>query len=98
LSSSHLLQIDDSINGHWNVSLLVAHLEGGREATRGHVKLASTLLIWMMQVLGQWYEKGKVLIFVQSQEKCDTLFRDLLKVQCQCERLLLECFAIKLVC
>jgi ATP-dependent RNA helicase DDX46/PRP5 len=34
----------------------------------------------ILQVLGQWYEQGKVLIFVQSQEKCDTLFRDLLKV------------------
>ena len=32
------------------------------------------------QVLGVWYERGKVLIFVQSQDKCDTLFRDLLKV------------------
>lgn len=33
------------------------------------------------QVLGTWYERGKVLIFVQSQDKCDTLFRDLLKVR-----------------
>ena len=32
------------------------------------------------QVLGIWYERGKALIFVQSQDKCDTLFRDLLKV------------------
>ncbi len=38
-------------------------------------------LVCAAQVLGSWYEKGKVLIFVQSQEKCDTLFRDLLKVR-----------------
>lgn len=41
---------------------------------------ANILLTQIAQVLGQWYEQGKVLIFVQSQEKCDTLFRDLLKV------------------
>ncbi len=34
-----------------------------------------------LQVLGIWYERGKALIFVQSQDKCDTLFRDLLKVR-----------------
>jgi hypothetical protein len=26
------------------------------------------------------YEKGKILIFVSSQDRCDNLFRDLLKV------------------
>ncbi|XP_042495273.1 DEAD-box ATP-dependent RNA helicase 42-like [Macadamia integrifolia] len=33
----------------------------------------------LLELLGEWYEKGKILIFVQSQEKCDSLFRDLLK-------------------
>ncbi|KAM5574005.1 hypothetical protein ABKV19_013496 [Rosa sericea] len=33
----------------------------------------------LLELLGEWYEKGKVLIFVQSQDKCDALFRDLLK-------------------
>eukprot|EP00898_Chlorokybus_atmophyticus_P003656 jgi/Chlat1/4291/Chrsp29S04385 len=33
----------------------------------------------VLELLGEWYEKGKVLIFVQTQEKCDTLFRELLK-------------------
>lgn len=33
----------------------------------------------LLEVLGEWYEKGKIIIFVQSQDKCDTLFRDLLK-------------------
>ena len=34
----------------------------------------------LLEILGQWYERGKVLIFVQTQEQCDNLFRDLLKV------------------
>ena len=34
----------------------------------------------LLEVLGEWYEKGKILIFVSSQEQCDNLFRDLLKV------------------
>ncbi|KAF9595307.1 hypothetical protein IFM89_038459 [Coptis chinensis] len=33
----------------------------------------------ILELLGERPEKGKVLIFVQSQEKCDALFRDLLK-------------------
>lgn len=33
----------------------------------------------LLELLGEWYEKGKILIFVQSQENCDALFRDLLK-------------------
>ncbi len=34
----------------------------------------------LLEILGDWYEKGKILIFVSSQEQCDNLFRDLLKV------------------
>ena len=34
----------------------------------------------LLELLGEWYEAGKVLVFVQSQDKCDNLFRDLLKV------------------
>ncbi|OVA05854.1 Helicase [Macleaya cordata] len=33
----------------------------------------------LLELLGEWYEKGKILIFVHSQEKCDSLFKDLLK-------------------
>lgn len=33
----------------------------------------------LLEILGEWYEKGKILIFVHSQDKCDALFRDLLK-------------------
>ena len=34
----------------------------------------------LLEILGAWYEKGKLLIFVSSQEKCDDLFRNLLRV------------------
>ncbi|KAG8363131.1 hypothetical protein BUALT_BualtUnG0001300 [Buddleja alternifolia] len=33
----------------------------------------------LLELLGEWYEKGKMLIFVHSQEKCDALFKDLLR-------------------
>ncbi|KAL3628559.1 DEAD-box ATP-dependent RNA helicase 42 [Castilleja foliolosa] len=33
----------------------------------------------LLELLGEWYEKGKILIFVQSQEKCDSLFKDLIR-------------------
>ena len=32
-----------------------------------------------LEILGEWNEKGKILIFVHSQEKCDVFFKDLLK-------------------
>jgi ATP-dependent RNA helicase DDX46/PRP5 len=37
----------------------------------------------LLEILGEFYEKGKILVFVNSQEHCDDLFRDLLKV-CLC--------------
>ncbi|CAM9096925.1 unnamed protein product, partial [Ectocarpus fasciculatus] len=33
----------------------------------------------LLQLLGIWYERGSVLIFVDKQDKCDQLFQDLLK-------------------
>src|SRR5690606_38040424 len=33
----------------------------------------------LLQLLGIWYERGNVLVFVDKQEKCDSLFQDLLK-------------------
>ncbi|KAI3433563.1 hypothetical protein D9Q98_003374 [Chlorella vulgaris] len=38
----------------------------------------------LLEVLGEWYEKGKLLIFVSSQDRCDTLFRDLLRAGYPC--------------
>ena len=34
----------------------------------------------LLEILGAEYENGKILIFVASQDQCDNLFRDLLKV------------------
>jgi hypothetical protein len=36
----------------------------------------------LLEILGEWYEAGKIIIFVHTQDKCDNLFRDLLKVGC----------------
>ena len=33
----------------------------------------------LLEILGEWYERGKVLVFVASQDGCDNLFRDLRK-------------------
>ena len=33
----------------------------------------------LLELLGVWYERGKVLVFVSSQDRCDNLFRDLLR-------------------
>ncbi|KZV57880.1 DEAD-box ATP-dependent RNA helicase 42 [Dorcoceras hygrometricum] len=33
----------------------------------------------LLELLGEWYEKGKILIFVHSQDKCDALFKDLIR-------------------
>ncbi|KAJ3692568.1 hypothetical protein LUZ60_011663 [Juncus effusus] len=33
----------------------------------------------LLELLGEWYEKGKILVFVHSQDKCDALFKELLK-------------------
>lgn len=32
----------------------------------------------LLELLGEWYEKGKILIFVHSQDKCDSLFKELM--------------------
>lgn len=38
----------------------------------------------LLEILGEFYEAGKILIFVASQDLCDNLFRDLLKVGYPC--------------
>ncbi len=38
----------------------------------------------LLQLLGFWYEKGNVLIFVDTQEKCDSLYTDLLRFSYPC--------------
>ena len=33
----------------------------------------------LLELLGEWYERGKVIVFVHSQDKCDQVVRDLLR-------------------
>lgn len=33
----------------------------------------------LLQLLGIWYEQGSILVFVDKQDKCDSLYSDLLK-------------------
>lgn len=35
----------------------------------------------LLEILGEHYEHGKVIVFVQSQDRADHLFRDLLRVR-----------------
>ena len=34
----------------------------------------------LLQLLGKWYEKGQILVFVDTQTHCDQLFADLMKI------------------
>uniref|UniRef100_A0A803MFQ7 RNA helicase n=1 Tax=Chenopodium quinoa TaxID=63459 RepID=A0A803MFQ7_CHEQI len=43
------------------------------------VRPESERFLRLLELLGEWYEKGKILVFVHSQDKCDALFKDLLK-------------------
>lgn len=43
------------------------------------VRPESDRFLRLLELLGEWYEKGKILVFVHSQDKCDSLFRELLK-------------------
>lgn len=38
----------------------------------------------LLELLGEWYERGKILVFVHSQEKADATFRELLKAGYPC--------------
>jgi ATP-dependent RNA helicase DDX46/PRP5 len=48
------------------------------------VRPDSERFLRLLELLGEWYEKGKILVFVHSQEKCDSLFKDLLKAGYPC--------------
>ena len=43
------------------------------------VRQESERFLRLLELLGEWYEKGKILVFVHSQDKCDSLFKDLLR-------------------
>ena len=44
------------------------------------IRLPEDRFMRLLELLGEWTEQGKVLVFVNSQEQCDKLFRDLLQV------------------
>ncbi|KAJ0257495.1 DEAD-box ATP-dependent RNA helicase 42 [Hirschfeldia incana] len=48
------------------------------------VRPESERFLRLLELLGEWYEKGKILVFVQSQEKCDALLKDLFKRSYPC--------------
>lgn len=48
---------------------------------RVEVREAGDRFLRLLEILGDYSGKGKVLVFVNSQEKCDQLFRDLLGVR-----------------
>ncbi|XP_073055202.1 DEAD-box ATP-dependent RNA helicase 45-like [Primulina eburnea] len=43
------------------------------------VRPESDRFLRLLELLGEWYEKGKMLIFVHTQDKCDALFKDLIR-------------------
>ncbi|XP_073050777.1 DEAD-box ATP-dependent RNA helicase 45-like [Primulina eburnea] len=43
------------------------------------VRPESERFLRLLELLGEWYEKGKILIFVHTQDKCDALFKDLIR-------------------
>ncbi|KAL9689970.1 hypothetical protein QQ045_010363 [Rhodiola kirilowii] len=43
------------------------------------VRPESDRFLRLLELLGEWYEKGKILVFVHSHDKCDYVFKELLK-------------------
>ena len=58
---------------------------GGRNVVNKDIRQSVELrpegerFLRLLEILGQWCELGKVLIFVQTQEQCDNLLRHLLQ-------------------
>lgn len=73
--------------------LLVSPVEiqiGGRSVVNKdiaqfvEIRPESERFLRLLEILGEWYDKGKVLVFVSSQDRCDALFRDLLRAGYPC--------------
>lgn len=66
---------------------------GGRSVASSDIKQYveihedSEKMLRLLQLLGLWYEQGNVLIFVDTQSKCDSLFHDLVKSGYPCSSL-----------
>ncbi|CAM8903512.1 unnamed protein product [Rhodiola kirilowii] len=43
------------------------------------VRPESDRFLRLLELLAEWYEKGKILVFVHSHDKCDYVFKELLK-------------------
>uniref|UniRef100_K3WRX2 RNA helicase n=1 Tax=Globisporangium ultimum (strain ATCC 200006 / CBS 805.95 / DAOM BR144) TaxID=431595 RepID=K3WRX2_GLOUD len=58
---------------------------GGRSTASGditqyvEVREENDKFMRLLQLLGLWYEKGNVLVFVNTQQACDQVFQDLMK-------------------
>ncbi|ETV97170.1 hypothetical protein H310_09968 [Aphanomyces invadans] len=58
---------------------------GARSTASGDIKQyaevreESDKFMRLLQLLGMWYEKGNVLVFVNTQQACDQIFQDLMK-------------------
>ncbi|RHY24170.1 hypothetical protein DYB25_001645 [Aphanomyces astaci] len=58
---------------------------GARSTASGDIKQyaevreESDKFMRLLQLLGTWYEKGNVLVFVNTQQACDQIFQDLMK-------------------
>lgn len=65
-------------------------LVGGRSVVNSSIRQVVEVrepedrLIRLLEILGEWYDRGKVLVFVQKQESCDVLFRELLQLGYPC--------------
>ncbi|KAK9809677.1 hypothetical protein WJX73_003655 [Symbiochloris irregularis] len=59
---------------------------GGRSVVNADIQQSVELrpegerFLRLLEILGEWYVRGKILVFVHTQDGCDDLFRDLLKV------------------
>ncbi|KAJ8601131.1 hypothetical protein CTAYLR_008833 [Chrysophaeum taylorii] len=48
------------------------------------VREEATKFVRLLQLLGVWFDRGSTLVFVDTQAKCDSIFRDLLKAGYAC--------------
>jgi ATP-dependent RNA helicase DDX46/PRP5 len=50
------------------------------DALRAQIRSEEDKFKRLLQILGVWYEKGQILVFVDTQQHCDSLFADLLRI------------------
>jgi|GEM_PF-590738 len=64
------------VGGHSKASGDIKQIVEVREPTSKFPRL--------LQLLGEWYLTGNILVFVKSQDRCDKLFQELIKVGYRC--------------